>query len=205
MFKRLLRPVVALSFIYLIYYTYLKGCLYEGFESQSLQFDEKEDKSVPERFEKLVNVINQTTFDLPLKMGGDLGELFSKIITLDLVSSVGHFYVVNIGQVQSFSIFDVLLQDVATLSFANFTRVDFIVDSIDPNIIKNVLITPDTTFSSSSFVVPGVATESVFQIKNPLHLFAPYSTSDNERIVSDQDTVILKNLIKQKEYEMSLL
>jgi hypothetical protein len=114
---------------------------------------------------------------------------------LDMLNSsnVGKFVILSVGENTQFTFKDVLVQDVETLAVVKFSRVDLVVDPMNPFEFKKVIITPDKQFVSSQNVQGSEEKNNAFfEIKNPLHLFYPYETTDNDMYISKYDEEMFK-------------
>jgi len=153
---------------------------------------------IQEKFKKLYTVINNTKYRTRYSMT-NLVPAFQDI--LDQHSDIGKYIVVTSNPTQQFTLFNVLIQDVESFGLFRFNRIDFIIDSLNPFVIKKVILQPDTSFQSTQQVLPldQLSSDELFRLKNPLHLFNPYSTSLNEMIQTNDDMKYLKNIIIEKE------
>jgi hypothetical protein len=96
---------------------------------------------------------------------------------------LGVFTVLSVGETQQFTLLDVLVQDVKTMAVMYFKRVDFILESMNPFIVHKIIISPDERFFLSHVTPTDTLSPSLFRLQNPLHLFYPYRTSENEMLV----------------------
>jgi len=154
-------------------------------------------------FGTLVEKMNNTHYQISYDMENILSA-FVQILNSD-AEKFGKFTILSVGDTKPFTLFNVLVQNVETLLVIKFTRVDFILDSMNPYIIKNVAVTLDDKFRSSQFITGAqeLQNSTMFRIKNPLHLFAPYDTSDNEMIRTTYDFELLEKVVKDKQKELN--
>jgi hypothetical protein len=151
------------------------------------------------KFKDLTSLVNTGVYSIPYDLTGDLVPILESILNS---FNLGKFHVISVETKKAFVLFSVVVQDIETFALTSFSRVDFQVDSLNPFLLKKVYITPNDTPQFTQFVTPLTPLDSQFRIKNQLHLFAPYDTSDNEKILSDGDNVLLKNVFTEKDYEL---
>ncbi len=142
-------------------------------------------KSVNDRFGTLLQSVNSSTFALSYRMHDMLSALSS---VLEAVAP-GKYTIISVGDQQYFALRDVLIQEVETLAMVKFASVDFVLQSMNPFLIQKVVLTLDKRYSNSQDVKP--MGESIghepFRLRNPLHLFYPYNTSDNTMVITTTD------------------
>jgi hypothetical protein len=150
-----------------------------------------------DKFGTLIQTINSTNYAVSYNINNQIDAL-KKVLNSQ---NIGKFNILSIQDTKPYTLFNVIIQDVDTFAVIRFARVDYMIDSVNPFIIKNIKVTLDNTFTSNQFVqgLDSLQNDTVFRIKNPLHLFAPYDTSDNENIVSTDDIMLMQNVIAEKE------
>jgi hypothetical protein len=211
-FKRFLTPLFVLSISYLIFYTIInmKKKSISNFVAfnkysipESKSSSEKVFKHSREQFGRLIQLVNDTNHQMSYDMENIL-DSFEKILNNQ---NVGKFNILSIGDTKPFALYDVIIQNVENLSTIKLNRVDFMTDSLNPFLIKNVMIQEDKKFSPSQYVLPRqeLQNDLQFRIKNPLNLFSPYDTSFNENVINQDDLELLKNVIKEKEIVLKTL
>ncbi len=150
-------------------------------------------KSVNDRFGTLLQSVNTTSFALSYRMHDMLSALASVLESV----APAKYTVLSVGQQDYFALHDVLIQEVDTLAMAKLARVDFVLQSMNPFLIQKVVFTLDPTYSNSQDIKPvdEMSQHQPFQIRNPLHLFYPYNTSDNSMAISTTDVDIANEKI----------
>ena len=211
--KRYLTPLFVLSVSYLIFYGLMynlkpeKMSNFVAFNNYSIpetdSSSQKVFKDSREQFGKLIQLVNSTNYQVSYDMENILSA-FEKVLEK---TGPSKYHILSIGDTKPFTLYDVIIQDVSNLSTTKLKRVDFMTDSMNPFIIKNVIIQADDTFSASQYILPRqeLQNDNQFRIKNPLNLFAPYDTSDNENIRTNSDIELLRNVIKEKEQVLKTL
>jgi hypothetical protein len=212
-------PLFILSLFYVLYYYYTTTCtttnINESFDIVAsntynvAKIDGKSEKDLIEiknQFDTLIKTINGTHYQVSYEME-NIVKSFETILNNSSDKKNGSYKILSIDDSKSFTLYGVVLQEIESFFVTRFERVDFIVDSMNPFLIKNVIIELDKNFVSSEFVLPqdDLRDESMFRIKNQLHLFAPYETSDNEMIKTSDDVAVLKNIIQQKQKQLGAL
>lgn len=147
-------------------------------------------KEVNNKFGTLIQAVNGTAFNSSFELDNTLGVFLEMLNNL----GKGKYVILSVGENTQFTFKDVIVQDIETLSVTKFTRVDLVVDSMNPFKFKKVIITPDKYFNSTQNV-QGKTDElsnEFFEIKNPLHLFYPYETTDNDMAITPYDMEIFK-------------
>jgi hypothetical protein len=202
----IMAPIFVVTVCYILYYYYITNTKenYNVVASNSYNAPkvdgplEKNWDIINKQFGVLVKRINSTNYQVSYQMENII-DAFEKIL-----NKYGKYKILSVEESKTFTLNGVIIQDVGSFFVKRFKRVDFIIDSIDPFLIKNVIIDTDNEFISSEFVNPRdeLRNDSMFRIKNNLHLFAPYNTSDNEKIRTKYDANMLKHIIKEKEKEM---
>lgn len=155
-------------------------------------------KDIHDKFGTLVQTLNNGTYSASYELS-NLIETFLKMLN---DAGYGKYIILSVGESRQFTLVDVLVQDIETLAITKFIRVDFSVDSINPFKIQKVIITPDTEFVSSQSVQPQDSNRDFFRIKNPLHLFSPYKTTDNDMAISSDDTQLFNKTLNEKETQL---
>lgn len=199
---RIIKPIILFTFAYFIYTMMMdnKNLEYAHFVPSNVfetpkNLNDKDFKQVADKFGTLIQIVNGTAFNVSYQ----LDNILNAFITILNNAGVGKFIVVSVGENQQFTLLNVLIQDVNTLAITRFKRVDFIVESLNPFKIHKVIITPDQQFISSQNVVPtDKLKQELFRIQNPLHLFYPYRTSDNEMIITSDDNKLFTKELQDK-------
>lgn len=150
-----------------------------------------------QQFGRLVQLVNSTNYKVTYNMENILGA-FEAVLNKQDISK---YHILSIGDTKPFTLYDVIIQDVQSLATIRFKRVDFMVDSLNPFVIKNVIIhvDPDYTTTQNLMATQELQPDTQFRIKNPLNLFAPYDTTDNENIRTGHDLDELQKIIKEKQ------
>lgn len=148
-----------------------------------------------DKFAQLIQIVNTTNYSVSYQLD-NMVSVFTAILNS---TGLGRFTVISVGESKPFSLFNVIIQDIETLAMVKFSRVDLIPGSMQPYIIEKIIITPDPSFLSSERVVPqDKLREQLFQIDNPLHLFYPYKTSDNEMVITASDRDVFGQTLSEK-------
>jgi hypothetical protein len=197
------KPILYLVFAFLIYHmmmqnssdvinTFVPSNAYEVPKNLS----DKDWQKLNDKFGTLIQVVNSTTYDVSYQ----LDNLLDAFLTILNSSGQGKFVILSVGTKQDqFTLYDVLVQDISTLAVTKFSRVDFIVQSLNPFRIHRVVITPETKFLSSQKVVPrDVLRPKEFRILNPLHLFNPFATSDTFSAITSDDKAMFEQTLREK-------
>ena len=158
--------------------------------------DKSHVENVNDTYTKLVKLINDSTFDIPYK----LDDFKTPFLDLLNTQGLGTFSILSVGQESSVSLINVLIQDNETYTVYRFPRVDFIVNSLNPFKIQRIVITPDLPDTTVRNLEPvdELRDDKTFRISNPLHLFYPYATSDNEMALTPNDLAQNQNLMVAK-------
>jgi hypothetical protein len=196
--KRIIMLLLILILLYLLFscYTPIESLVpfnsYEAPNNSPTIWNQSRDK-----FGTLIQTINSTNYAVSYNINNQIDAL-KKVLNSQ---NIGKFNILSIQDTKPYTLFNVIIQDVDTFAVIRFARVDYMIDSVNPFIIKNIKVTLDNTFTSNQFVqgLDSLQNDTVFRIKNPLHLFAPYDTSDNENIVSTDDIMLMQNVIAEKE------
>lgn len=199
-----LRPLLFLAFAYLIYTISLeRKSISEFVPHNSFEvpttLEPKEWQKLNDKFGTLVQVINTTTFAVAYQ----LDNMIAALSTILNNVGVGKFDILSVGTSSPLTLNDVVVQDVNTLAVTRFKRIDFIVESLNPFIIQKVVITPDKQFLSSQNVLPSEPmAPKLFRINNPLHLFHPFKTSDDEMRLRQEDIKMFQDTMVEKSREL---
>lgn len=205
-----LTPLLFLVFAYLIYHMTMQNSRvdtfvpYNAFEAPDPdKMKGKDWQILNEKFGRLIQLVNASTFDVAYQLD-DQANAFKDILNN---MGVGTFNVISIGATEPFTLREVLVQDVNSLAVTKFSRVDFIVESMNPFKIQKMIITPDKQFVSSSNVRPteSLKPDHMFRMQNPLGLFYPYRSSDNEMIITPDDSKMFDKLIAEKATQLDLM
>ena len=200
-FTKYVKPLILLTFAFFIYIMMMDGKNLDKFvPSNSFEIPNslttKEFAQINDKFGTLIQSVNRTTFDL----GYSLDNILSTFAYILNTMGVGKFTVLSVGETQQFTLLDVVVQDVNTFAITKLKRVDFIVESLNPFKIHKVIITPDSKFIVSQKVAPiDPLKQELFRIQNPLHLFYPYKSSDNEMILTSDDKKLFQEITKEKD------
>ena len=131
-------------------------------------------------FGTLVGNVNESEFAISYS----LQTLIEDITKLLNSTGIGTFRIISVDNVQYFTMTGVTIQNLETLSTEKFARLDILPNPDDPTKIHKLLLTPNrlipTSDDAHNIVPYDENKDSVFRIKNSLHLFAPYRTSDND-------------------------
>lgn len=150
--------------------------------------------SANDRFEQLTSFINRQTFNLKYN-SQSLQTTLSEVLQ---TSGLGPHTILSVEETLPFTLKGVIVLDHLTNVPVKFTRVDFMLDSLNPYIVNSVQLTKDTAFTTSQIKpVDGLSPDTHFRLMNPLRLFYPYATSDNENAI-DMDDVKAHNLVVQE-------
>ena len=183
-------PLLFIAFAYFLYYLLNSGSDSLSTFVPSNAFEvptnlkQKDWQVLNEKFGQLMQAVNTTTFNVSYQ----LDSIIDAFLTIINSVGAGKFTILSVGESQQFTLKNVLIQDIESLAVVRFKRVDFIVESMNPFKIQKVIITPDQQYTSSQNVVPTDPQKpNFFRIQNPLHLFSPYRTSDNEMLITKDD------------------
>jgi len=130
--------------------------------------------SISSLFQNMVQIVNGSNYSI----SNDLQELISKFTEVLNSTGLGRFSVVSIGTTSPFTMKDVLIRETTTGQQVKLERVDFVLDSKDLTKIGKIILTP--TLNSTSLIGTYSKQDSQFKLENPLYLFYPYATSDND-------------------------
>jgi hypothetical protein len=193
--------LLLLSICFLLYKILLEKNIdrfvpYNSFEVPRDVSDEKW-QELNDKFGRLIQVVNSTIFSVAYSLE-DMGTAFMEIINH---TGIGKFTMLSMGKPEVFTLHDVVIQDIGTLAVTKFTRVDFMVESLNPFKIEKVIITPEKDFVSSQHVRPTseLKPDGLFRIKNSLHLFNPYNTSHREMELTPADRGLFQDALKEKD------
>jgi hypothetical protein len=170
-----LKPLLFLVFAYFIYHAISTlGVHHAGFVPYNSfevpdTIDPKTGMDLYSKFGTIVDTVNSSTFSISYQLKNVIDSFANVLNGLGL----GKFRIISVRDSKPFTLESVLIQDELTNKMHLFKRVDFIVDSLDPFKISQIIITPEPQG------VDPLAPD-VFRINNPLHLFYPYKTSDND-------------------------
>lgn len=201
-----LTPILILIVAYLIYYIvvesqnqdqvdfFVPSNSYEAPDESMLS--QNDWKTLNEKFGRMISIVNKTTYSMAYQLD-DMINAFGTVINN---LGMGKFSIISVEKSLQFSLINVVVQDLETLAITKFARVDFIVESMNPFKIHKIMITADAEFKSSQNVLPqdNLKPDSLFRIKNPLHLFYPYSTSDDEMNFAESDKVEFEKAVNAK-------
>ena len=188
--------VIAALIVCLLYMMYLVSCTnYHLYLEKFVAFNSYKvpnDTNTNSNFDKLFQTIDTTNYHISYDLDNILStfqDILGKQVTI-----------LSVGDTKPFTLYNVTLQDSLTFAITRLTRVDFIVDSLNPYVIKKVFIQKDPNFTSTEFVLPiqQLQDDTRFRIKNDLHLFEPYDTSANELKTTKDDSDLLLQIIKDK-------
>lgn len=196
MVKLLLLQLFFLTTICFCIFGYIKPENFYPYNSYSVEKEGNDWTNAQEKFVQLIQIVNSNTYNERYNLDDNI-DTFEKILN---DAGVGNFKILSTQLNTPFNLVGVLVQNVDTFSLKQFSQVSLIVDKLDPFVIKKVKIVVEPSFESSSFVkgLDQLQPDSQFRIKNPLNLFAPYDTSDNENEISDSDFILLQNVISEK-------
>jgi len=185
------RPVIGLLFAVMLYSWSLQNSKKENFVAYNA-FEPVNPEMIPpqgfdsfyEKFGTLLQTVNGTSYAVAYHQEDLINTL------KDIINSVGigKFRILSVGDMMPFTLTNVLIQDEKNLAYVKFSRVDFIVSSVKPFVIQKVILLPDETFNASqeSFPAALMDKKNLFALDNPLHLFYPYKTSDNDMVLTAQ-------------------
>lgn len=200
MFSNGWRPVIVIVFAFFIYKAVMSNNLldtfvpFNAFEAPTT-LTASQWQQLNDKFSRLVQAVNTTSYQVSYQLENILDALQNILNS----SGQGKFYVLSVEESKQFTLINVIIQDLETMAVMKFSRIDFLVDSIDPYKIQKVILTPDKTFLSSQNVNAKDALQpQMFRIQNPLNLFYPYRTSQNEMIITNDDTKEFEKLLKEK-------
>ena len=150
-------------------------------------------KSIRERFGSLIQTVNGRTFAISYQIEDMLSALRA---VLNAVAP-GKYAILSVGEHQHFALRDVLIQEVETLAMIRFSSIDFVLESMNPFIIQKVVLTLDSSFDNTQDVQPVQSgrDQEFFTLRNPLHLFYPYNTSDNTMVITPTDVQLATDKI----------
>lgn len=194
--------------IYIIYYLFFSAGsnviridrfvpynTYEAVSPDNKNLSQSDWQTLNNKFGRLVQLVNSTTFDTSYQTD----NLIDILTTVLNSSGAGKYVILSVGDSKQFTLLNTLIQDVSTLAIVRFKQVDFIVEGVKPLKVNKVIITPDKEFKSSQKVLPvDKLKPDFFQIQNPLHLFAPYKTSDDDMKITDSDKIVFYQDIEKK-------
>jgi hypothetical protein len=167
--------------VYRIYMTKKEEFVpYNSFEAPPTRASDVQNMNlINQKFGNLLQTINGTTFALSYELDNLLDSLQKG---LDVVNP-GKFKIVSVGQTLPFTLLDVLILDVELNQSITVKRIDFVVSSLNPFIIENIIVTPQT---EDVMPIDDLQEATTFRIKNNLGLFYPYRTSYNDSILSKE-------------------
>jgi hypothetical protein len=174
---------------------------YNSFEiPKSLQ--PKEWQTLHDKFGTLIQLINATEFSVAFQMN-DMITAFKAILNS---MGTGKYELLSVEDSTPLSLTNVMIQDVETLAVMKFSRVDFIVETTNPFVINKVIVTPDQEFNSSQKILPKEPlSPQKFRIRNPLHLFHPYYTSDEDMKMTPGDKLLFDTTVREKSNELQTM
>jgi hypothetical protein len=171
---------------------------YNAFEVPK-KMDQVTWQKLNDKFGQLVQLINTTPFQVAYQLDNITDALTNIINNM----GIGKFTILSIGNTDQFTLFDVVIQDIETMAVTRFSRVDFLVESMNPFQIRQVLITPDKQWLSSERVIPNdLLRPDYYRIKNQLHLFSPYATSDDYMRLTTSDNIVFQQTMNEKANEL---
>ena len=151
-------------------------------------------RGVKAKFGTLIQTVNTTTFAVGYRMG----DMVRALETVLNAVAKDQYSIVSVGSQEHFTLRDVILQENATLATVKLARVDFVLESMNPFQIQKVILSKDETYDNSQNIAPVDALNGdtlLFEIQNPLHLFYPYQTSDNQMVITDTDVALARDKI----------
>jgi hypothetical protein len=107
-----------------------------------------------------------------------------------ILNMFGNYTIISIGMEKPYILTDVIIQrNDDSMALTKFSRVTFIKDVVNPFYIQKINVIHDNNFVSSQNVqsIDTLSSDNLFRLKNPLNLFYPYSSSDDEMIVTNDD------------------
>jgi hypothetical protein len=199
-----LKPILLLALAYLIYTTMMERkslsqfVPYNSFEAPT-EMKPKEWQQLNDKFGTLVQLVNTTTFSVAYQLDNMVAALSTVLNNM----GIGKFDILSVGSSTPLSLTDVVVQDVNTLAITRFARVDFVVESLNPFVIQKVVISPDKQFTSSQNIVArDILVPNMFRIKNDMHLFSPYKTSDDDMKLTETDVKLFESTMTEKANQM---
>lgn len=132
-------------------------------------------------FKNVVQIVNGTNYDI----SGNMRDTVGKFLQVINSTGLGKFIISSVGTSSPFTLYNVLVQETTSGQQTLLKRVDFVLDPLDLTRIGKIILTPDLVAVEegiSSF--PQEQQDKQFKIENPLFLFYPYSTSDNDMTVT---------------------
>jgi hypothetical protein len=200
-----LKQILILMFAYLIYSMSLEKTddishfvPWNSYEAPT-NMKPQEWQQLNDKFSTLIQTVNSTNF----AVGYQLNNMVEALKTVLNNVGVGNYIILSVGNSTPLSLTDVVVQDVSTLAVTRFSRIDFIVESMNPFIISKVIITPDKQYISSQNVLPKDPLKpNVFRIENCLHQFSPYATSDDAMTLTNVDLNMFQQTMAEKANEL---
>ena len=132
--------------------------------------------AIYDKFGQLMQMTNAGNYAYPIKWASqNLRDILLHAIN---AVGVGKFVILSIGDERPFTLFDVIIQDSATLTVSRFSRVDFIISNANPYIVHRIIMTAAP--ANRAITPQDTNSPLVFGIYNSLHLFSPYRTTADE-------------------------
>lgn len=202
-----LKPILLLGLACLIYNVMMETRNLENFVPYNsfevpTNLTGKEWQTLNDKFGTLVQLVNTTQFSVAFQME-DMINAFATILNN---MGVGKFTILSVGGSSPLTLTDVLVQDFNTLAVTRFKRVDFVVEAVNPFVIHKVIITPDPQFLASQNILPrDKLAPSMFRIQNPLRLFYPYPTSDDDMRLTPTDKQLFATTMSEKATQLGTM
>ena len=161
--------------------------------------------STAERLYTAINAVNSTNYALSSQML-DMVQTLTNALN---ATGAGTYAVIALGSSKQFSLFNVVLQETSTFATMTMTRVDFIIESTNPQVITKIVLTPQDTAtmskSGNSVKAQDKLGSTFFEIHNRAGLFAPYPTSDNEMTLTPDDKMLFADVLAEKNTALEAL
>ena len=145
--------------------------------------DEDQITSINNRFATLVALINNTSLSIVYKTVVSSAQDMVDIFTIVLNTLAPSKYtIVSVDGSGQLTLTGVTIQDTISKQTLKFSNVSFIVNTSNGTIVERVVVTPSAALSEAAIVRARdqLSPDTFFRIKNPLHLFYPFATSDDE-------------------------
>lgn len=175
--------MIAIILLFVITYMLLNSICLEPFaainENEVSNLTSEEWIKVGALFENVVQVVNGTNYDISVNMR----DTIAKLLQVLNASGLGTFIISSVGNSSPFTLYDVLVQETKSGQQTLLKRVDFVLDPLDVSRIGKVILTPDLVPVNPDQKIEGSPQseeDKQFKIENPLFLFYPYATSDND-------------------------
>ena len=153
-----------------------------------------------DRIVDLIQIINGN----PFAIAHDLTQQINTFENVLNNSGLGRFTIISVQTSTQFSLINIMIKDENQQTVFTIPRVDFIVSTINGDQVISKILVSDPRLEHPK-ARDSLSQENMFRIKNPLHLFYPFATSDNDMIFSEVDQRIVADTLKQKSLEQATM